>query len=100
MDAGTLTDEQVEEIGLALMRLVEAVRDLAARFGVSPEELTLDLLPLARSTALTNSRSLLASARTNRLTPHPERTSSSSRDRVFLSGSRCGIATATLQGER
>jgi hypothetical protein len=48
MDAGTLTDEQVEAIGVALMRLEEAVRDLAARFGIRPEDLNLDLGPLGR----------------------------------------------------
>jgi hypothetical protein len=48
MDAGTLSDEQVEAIGVALMRLEEAVRDLAARFGIRPEELNLDLGPLGR----------------------------------------------------
>ena len=48
MDAGTLTDEQVEAIGLALMKLEEAVRDLAERFGVRPEDLNLDLGPLGK----------------------------------------------------
>jgi hypothetical protein len=48
MDARTLTDAQVEEIGLALMKLEEAVRDIAARFGLEPEDLNLDLGPLGR----------------------------------------------------
>jgi hypothetical protein len=48
MDAGTLTDEQVEAIGVALMKLEEAVGDLAARFGIGPEDLNLDLGPLGR----------------------------------------------------
>jgi hypothetical protein len=48
MDAKTLTDAQVEEIGLALMKLEEAVRDVAARFGLEPEDLNLDLGPLGR----------------------------------------------------
>jgi hypothetical protein len=48
MDAGTLTDEQVEAIGVALMQLEEAVRELAARFGLNPEDLNLDLGPLGR----------------------------------------------------
>jgi len=48
MDAGTLTEDQVEAIGLALMKLEEAVRDLATRFGVRPEDLNLDLGPLGR----------------------------------------------------
>jgi hypothetical protein len=48
MDAGTLTDDQVEAVGLALMKLEEAVRDVAARFGIPPEDLNLDLGPLGR----------------------------------------------------
>jgi hypothetical protein len=48
MDAGTLTDEQVEAIGVALMKLEEAVRDLAERFGIRTEDLNLDLGPLGR----------------------------------------------------
>jgi hypothetical protein len=48
MDAGTLTDEQVEAIGTALMQLEDAVRELAARFDLDPEELNLDLGPLGR----------------------------------------------------
>jgi uncharacterized protein YjiS (DUF1127 family) len=48
MEEETLTDEQVEDIGLALMRLEEALHDMARRFGLSPEELNLDLGPLGR----------------------------------------------------
>jgi hypothetical protein len=48
MENGTLTPEQVEGIGLALMRLEETVRDLAARFGLDPDDLNLDLGPLGR----------------------------------------------------
>jgi hypothetical protein len=48
MEADTLSPEDVERIGLALMRLEETVHDLAARFGLSPEELNLDLGPLGR----------------------------------------------------
>ena len=48
MDAGTLSPEEVEAIGVALMRLEETVHDLAARFGLRPEELNLDLGPLGR----------------------------------------------------
>jgi hypothetical protein len=48
MDAGTLTDEQVEAIGTALMQLEEAVRELAARFEIDPEDLNLDLGRLGR----------------------------------------------------
>src|SRR5215467_13376383 len=48
MEAGTLTPPEVEAVGLALMRLEETIRDLAARFGLSPQDLNLDLGPLGR----------------------------------------------------
>ena len=48
MEAGTLEPQQVEDMGLALMRLEETVADLAARFGLTPEELNLDLGPLGK----------------------------------------------------
>ncbi len=48
MEAETLTEAEVEALGLALMRLEETVRDMAARFGLTPEELNLDLGPLGR----------------------------------------------------
>ena len=35
-------------MGLALMRLEETVHDLAGRFGLTPEDLGLDLGPLGR----------------------------------------------------
>ena len=48
MEARTLTAEETEKVGLALMRLEETLRDLAGKFGMSPEELNLDLGPLGR----------------------------------------------------
>jgi hypothetical protein len=48
MDAGTLTPEETEKVGLALMRLEETIRDLAAQFGLRPEELNLDLGPIGK----------------------------------------------------
>ena len=48
MEAETLTPEQVEALGVALMRLEETLHDIAARFGLDPEELNLDLGPLGR----------------------------------------------------
>ena len=48
MEQGTLTPEETEKLGVALMRLEDTVRDLAGRFGLSPEELNLDLGPLGR----------------------------------------------------
>jgi hypothetical protein len=48
MEAETLTPEEVEALGVALMRLEETLHDIAARFGLAPEELNLDLGPLGR----------------------------------------------------
>ena len=48
MEAGTLTDQQTEDIGRALMALEETVRDLAGRFGIPIEDLNLDLGPVGR----------------------------------------------------
>ena len=48
MEEKTLTDQQTEEIGLALMRLEEAIRDIGGQFGLTPEELNLDLGPLGK----------------------------------------------------
>ncbi|XVQ85471.1 gas vesicle protein K [Microbispora siamensis] len=46
MDQGDLSDEQVETLGLTLMRLEEAMTELCERFDVSPSDLNLDLGPL------------------------------------------------------
>lgn len=48
MDAGTVNPEEIESLGLALMRLEDTVHEIAARFGLAPEELNLDLGPLGR----------------------------------------------------
>src|SRR5690606_1637749 len=48
MENGTLTDDETEAIGLALMRLEEAVREMSALFGLAPEDLNLDLGPIGR----------------------------------------------------
>ena len=48
MEAGTLTDQQTEDIGRALMKLEETVVDIAARFGVLPADLNLDLGPIGK----------------------------------------------------
>lgn len=48
MDAGTLTADQTEAVGLALMRLEETVRDIGTQFGLAPEDLNLDLGPAGR----------------------------------------------------
>lgn len=46
MEGGSLTDQQVEEMGAALMRLEQKIAELAGQFGLKPEELNLDLGPL------------------------------------------------------
>src|SRR6476620_4576002 len=48
MEVGTLTDQQTEEIGRALMKLEETVTDIAARFGILPEDLDLELGPIGK----------------------------------------------------
>jgi len=48
MENHTLTEEETEAIGLALMRLEETVRDLSAQFGLAPEDLNLDLGPIGK----------------------------------------------------
>lgn len=48
MEAGTLEPQQVEDMGVALMRLEETVAELAGRFGLTPEELNLELGPLGK----------------------------------------------------
>jgi hypothetical protein len=49
MESGTLTPEQEEMLGDTFMRAEVAIHDLAARFGLSPEDLSLDLGPLGRT---------------------------------------------------
>jgi Gas vesicle protein K len=46
VDSGTLSDAQIEELGLALMRLEQAMTELREHFGLAPGELNLDLGPL------------------------------------------------------
>lgn len=50
MEANTLTPEQTESIGLALLRLEETIRDLAEQFDLRPEDLNLDLGPIGKLT--------------------------------------------------
>lgn len=46
VDAGNLSDDQVEQLGLALMRLEEAMEVLREHFGLAPGDLGIDLGPL------------------------------------------------------
>jgi hypothetical protein len=50
MEDGTLTPGELEALGQGLMRLEEAVVDMAARFGLELGDLNLDLGPLGRLT--------------------------------------------------
>ena len=43
MEQKTLTAEEVEAVGTALMRLEDTVREMGKRFGLTPEDLNLDL---------------------------------------------------------
>ena len=49
MDQGCLTPEQEERLGTTLMRSQAALWDMAARFGLKPEDLALDLGPLGKT---------------------------------------------------
>lgn len=48
MEGGSLSDEEVENMGLALMRLQERLEEIKAAFGLEGEELNIDLGPLGR----------------------------------------------------
>ena len=48
MEAKTLTPDEVEAVGTALMRLEETVRYVGAQFGLEPEDLKLDLGPVGK----------------------------------------------------
>ena len=48
MEAGTLTDQQTEDVGRALMKLEETVRDIADKFGIPADDLNLELGPLGK----------------------------------------------------
>lgn len=48
MDSGSLTEEQVERLGTALMAQSEEIERLCKEFGLSQEDLNLDLGPLGR----------------------------------------------------
>jgi hypothetical protein len=48
MENQTLTPEQIEALGIGLMRIEEAVHDIARQNGLEPSELNLDLGPLGK----------------------------------------------------
>lgn len=48
MEAGSLSDEQVDRMGETFMKLEERMGELREQFGLSAEDLNLDLGPLGR----------------------------------------------------
>ena len=46
MEGGSLSEEEVERVGLALMKLEEKVHQLAEQFGLEPSDLNINLGPL------------------------------------------------------
>ena len=48
MEQKTLTRKEVEAVGAALMTLEQTVRDIGGKFGLTPEDLNLDLGPLGK----------------------------------------------------
>jgi len=48
VEAGDLSEDTVERLGLGLLRLEDAMQRLCEHFGVRPEELNLDLGPLGQ----------------------------------------------------
>jgi hypothetical protein len=48
VEAGGLSDEDVERLGTTLMLLEEKMEELRDHFGLTPEDLNLDLGPLGR----------------------------------------------------
>lgn len=50
MDGGTLSAEEIERLGLALLKLNDRMQELKGTFGLSNEDLEIDLGPLGRIT--------------------------------------------------
>jgi len=48
IDGGSLTDEEIERLGITLMRQSEVLTKIAQDFGLDDEDLNLDLGPLGR----------------------------------------------------
>jgi len=48
MEGGGLTDQEIENVGLALMRLRERLEEIKSVFGLEGEDLNIDLGPLGR----------------------------------------------------
>ena len=48
MEGGDLSPEQIEELGLALMKLEAKLQELKTQFGLTDDDLNLDLGPIGR----------------------------------------------------
>jgi hypothetical protein len=48
MEGGALSDDEVERVGLALMRLEERLGEIRTAFGLEADDLNIDLGPLGR----------------------------------------------------
>ena len=48
MEQGSLTPDEIERVGRALMQLEQTVHDLASQAGLDPDDLNLDLGPLGK----------------------------------------------------
>ncbi len=48
MEGGDLSPEQIEDLGLALMKLEAKLQELKTQFGLENEDLNIDLGPVGR----------------------------------------------------
>jgi hypothetical protein len=48
MEEKTLTRKEVEAVGAALMKLEETIREIGMKFGLTPEDLNIDLPPFGK----------------------------------------------------
>ena len=48
LEEKTLSSEDIENVGMALMKLEETVHLIAKRFNLTPQDLNLDLGPIGR----------------------------------------------------
>jgi hypothetical protein len=48
MEGGSLSEHEIEQVGLALMRLQERLEEIKSAFGIEGEDLNIDLGPLGR----------------------------------------------------
>ena len=48
MENRTLTRKEVEAVGAALMKIEETIQDIGAKFGLTPDDLNLDLGPIGK----------------------------------------------------